>query len=698
MKKVIDIITSLGRLLLVYVLIPLVLIFIGYSHVTYLFIGEFTQHLGSIEVSYIQMAKFISHSLPELSWQPRWYLGYPMSVLYTPFVPYFEFFANQLLGWSYSHAYRVLTAASYVGALVTLYLFAKTWFKNTVAGFVTALCYGILPSIISILYGEVATDRFALDFVEPRRFTILVRWGEGPHIVSLLFLPLAGLFLVKFLRQGNKWMLLLGSICTGLVALTNSVGTWGMVILFGAIVIGEIVEGKYWKQAFWRSVVFGLVSFGLVSFWFNPLFLSTFFKEGASATSFWRSQFPWGWIFGIGGISFYIYVAKKILKPVYGVSGSLLFFALMFWFVNTYYSSGSEKVELVPQVLRLNTEVDIGFALLGGSFVGLVGTILLKFNKWFYLIAMTIVTLIAAVGFAPRQMLLSKELPRHTKSAEEMGVELTTIPEYEVAKTLEKSVSGGERVLVPGNYAFYLNYFTELPQLRGALFQSSVHPWPEHVYFQVTNGRDANISLAWLKIANVGRLVYGGPRELFRDFVVPTSKFDDTLELIEEKSGDRYYKVPLKNSSLVKAVPSAINTVEKPKNAIDEKPIMDYVTYLEQSNSSLKLSEEGNGKYTIVGTTENDEQVLVQMAYASGWKARGSSGKNLGVSADPLGFILIKPDNSGEQAITLQYEKPMQIWIGWLITGTTVVVLVIILTIKRKALLLFEEKQSKSEN
>ena len=81
---------------------------------------------------------------------------------------------------------------------MSLYYFGRTLFKNSVAGLIAALSYGILPSVMAFFYAEVANDRFSSHFIDPRRFTILVRWGEGPHIVSLMFLPLAALFWMLF--------------------------------------------------------------------------------------------------------------------------------------------------------------------------------------------------------------------------------------------------------------------------------------------------------------------------------------------------------------------------------------------------------------------------------------------------------------------------------------------------------------------
>ncbi len=666
--------------LFIFLIFPIVLFWVGYGQIHPLFHGEFTQQLGSIEVSYIQMAKFIEHSLPNFAWQPRWYFGYPMYILYTPLVPFFEFLTHQLIGWSFGHGYRFLTATAFAGGLITLYLFARTLFKNSVAGFLSALMYGIVPSIIALLYSEVGADRFADKIIDPRRFTILVRWGEGPHIVSLLFLPLAALCLIQFLRHGNKWQLILGSIFTALVLLTNSVGAWGLFLLSSSLVVGELTERtKLWKTIISRALMFALGSFGWSAFWFNPLFLSSFFKEGGGALSYWRDLFPWGWLLVIGIFLIYFFIAKKLIARFAGGAATLLFFIIIFGLVNTYYSSGSERIELVPQVLRLNTEVDIGFSLLIGFGVAAIGYILRKKDTVVFTGGMIAILIMVGIPLGLRQLKLATELPTFTVSAEKAGVDLTKTAEYEVAQNLASKIHSGERAFVPGNYGFYLNYFTDVPQLRGALFQSSIHPWPDHIYYQITNGNDLSISLDWLKIANVGWFVYSGPRNIYQDFKDKHDRFDGILEFVEEKSGDRYYRVPLKDASLAKSVPQAILAVATPKNAIDAEPITAYVNYLEEASNHLTYKEEENGVYTISGSIDDGKVILVQQAYTPGWGAKDNLGRTLEVKKDPLGFTIIKPKTTGTQTITLTHHVTWRIWSGWLLTAIIILISIFML-------------------
>ncbi len=681
-------------------IVPVILFWVGYAHVAPLFRGQYSQHFGSIEVSYIQMAKFIESSWPRFAWQPRWYLGYPMYVLYTPLVPFVEYLSSVFFGWSYSHAYRILTAFAYCAGLVTLYFFGRTLFKNSVSGIIAALVYALVPSIIAYRYAEVANDSFLTHGIDPRRFTILVRWGEGPHIVSLLFLPVAALLLVKFLRTGGKRSLILGAVFSGLVALTNSVGTWGFLILAFSLLIGEIVEQEKgaWKMLGVRMAVFGLLSFGFIAFWFNPLFISSFFREGSGTTAYWQSHFPWGWIVPLGGLSVYIFLAKKLLRRFIGTTASILFFLIMYSLVDTYYASGSERLELVPQVLRLNTEVDMGMSLIVAASIAIFGYGLHKLHHYAFFAAM-LITLVAAGVFSwPRQETLVRELPEYSQSAEEKGIDIKSRPEYKIAKEIELLVKGNERALLPGNYGFFFNYFSDLPQLRGALFQSAIHPWVEHIYYQIATGKDAQILLAWLKIANIGWVVYPGPGELYQDFTrAGQDKFASVLSLENTVNGDTIYKVPLKDSSLAKVVPKTLSGVQKPKNAIDIEPINQYVTFLEERKGGLVVETGANGEYTIKGDVPADALILFQQTYVPGWGAKASTGRKLETFSDPLGFILIKPKQGGFQEIKLSYNPPNPVLVGWMATLATIVASMIILIKVKTPLWRFEKMVAEQE-
>lgn len=670
-----------------------VLVFLNFWLVRFWFEGEFNKNLASIEISYIQMAKFWSESGGSL-WQPLWYLGYPWHVFYTPLLPALELLANNLANWSFGHAYRVITGVGYVLAPVSLFLFVWQIGKSKTGAFVAGLAYTFLPSVIALMFSEVAQDSVS-GLLEPRRFAILVRWGEGPHTLALVFVPLFGLFLARYLEKKDSLLrLFLAALTLSLVALTNAVALWAAVLLGLAFLLGEFARRGADPVSVLKN--FGrllLLTFGLAAFWYNLPFIGTFFREGGGAFDNWLAMFPWGFLLILAVFVAGFILVRKFLGSSPGLVTVLFWFLMLFGIVYVYYASGENRLEYAPQALRFNTEVDLALAALLGAIVCRIWLFatsrkgVVKISSTF---GATLIfgVVVAAILFWARPLFTT--LPEHTRDLSFSPVEkVENTAEYKVSQNMKRQVGDSdERVFVPGNYAFWLNYFESTAQIRGALFQSSVHYWPEHIYYQVTNGSDAEISLAWLKIANIGKLIYStiGSAEVYKDYKVPREKFDKILTVNFEEAGDIYYEIPLKNNSLAKVVePEAILAIVKPKNAIDEEPIFGYLSQLEKhSERKLEFARVSAGHLAISGEVENGQGVLVQETYDSGWRveSRGNQGESGGIKGwkvvkDPLDFMVLVPKGSGRFEIDLVYKRPVSVWFGYLVTFGTIGWLVI---------------------
>lgn len=649
------------------------------------FSGEFNQNLDSIEISYIQMAKFWVENASS-GWQSLWYLGYPWHVFYTPLLPALEVLTHWTLDFSFAHAYRVITGAGYVLVPVALYLFVWQVSKSKTGALLAAMIYSFAPSVISFLFAEVAADSTS-GLVEPRRFTILVRWGEGPHTLALVFVPLFGLTLSRYLEGRKFFNLLFASVFLGLVALTNAIALWACFLLAISFFLCKISATKVEPtKIIGDFLLLFVMTFGLVAFWYNLPFAGTFFKEGSGALTNWLALFPWGLLpLGALFLAIFLVIKKLALKfPNMNIALPIYWFLMLFALVYIYYASGENRLEYVPQVLRLNTEVDMAASLLIGV---VVSNLFLFLNSRpaplrlpAQILAMIVISL--PMFFLVLQALrLLEVLPEKTKSLAQSAVgDIKNTAEYRVSQRLKEMTKGtNQRVFAPGNYGFWLNFFVPVPQLRGALFQSSTHYWPDHIYFQVTNGQDANISLAWLTIANVGKLVYttGGSREPYKDYRVPVSKFNAVLKEIGNEAGDVYFEVPLKNDSLAKIVDAkAAGQLKKPFNAIDEEPIYKYLAWLEaKSDRRLDVAQIKNDRWRINGEIASGEAILFAQTYDNGWQVKprpGSQIKHFKKIKDPLDFLLLVPGESGKFEVDVVYAKPWSVYLGYLITLLTV--------------------------
>lgn len=636
-------------------------------------------NLGSIEVSYVSMARFIiDFGLPSPfggSWAPFWYFGFPFHLFYTPLLPFLEALIHKLFGIPLWETYRLLTGLGYIFAPISVFLLGWQLSKRVIGGLIASMLFSVGPTIFYFLDPGVAQDKFSLNFWDPRRFTILVRWGEGPHIFSLIFVPLVGLFFAKTLNAlngkqntRNLW-LVLSALFLGLAGLTNAIGLFASILL---ILIMSFVKFAQAHEVPTRPISFGffvgLLALGLISFWYNLSFIANFFGEGEGAGKVYIELFPWGWVGIVLGMVGIYFLFRSVIKD-FGVATALLWFIIFFTVVYVYYSTGS--VELLPQALRYNVEVDLSLSLfIGVLFAWLVGTLgkRLRISE----IAGNAVGVLGVLGLL---WYIQPFIPVASKAAGTV-TDIKNTGEYEIASWLKDHVDEkkGERVFVPGNYGFYLNWFTNVWQHRGGLFQAATHEWVEHMHYQLSNGKNRDIARAWLAASNIKYAVIptASSRELYKE--IKNQERFSSYNVAYEGSGDIIYEVPLKRPSLAKPVNlSTMKLLAAPKKADDKKPLLAYADWVENSShNQTTLLVVNQDTYNIKGTVGEGEGILVQMTADSGWGARDKvSGKGVKTGKDPLGFLMLYPQ-PGKVDITLKHGRTWAIWLGYLITIGTI--------------------------
>ena len=600
-------------------------------------------NIGSIEVSYVSMGRFIG-DYGFSSWAPFWYLGFPFHLFYTPIVPFLEFILHTSTRMPLWTSYRLLTGVAYIVAPISLFFLGWKLGKRWIGGLVAGLFYSVGPTVFYFLNQEVASDRFSTQFLDPRRFTVLVRWGEGPHMFSLMFLPLAALFFVHFLEhrswRGSILWFLLSAVFLGLTALSNAIGLFASVFLLCCMLFVFVAQerGKLREALRWGVWLF-VLTLGMISFWYNFSFISNFFGEGKRTGTMLFSLFPWSWLaigLVVGAVFFGI---RRFLRDFFGIAVALLWFGALFFVVYYYYAS---RVELLPQALRYMTEVDMGVSLLIGVTIGtLVDRLARRWSR------LTVITdFLGLVCIAAAIVYVQPFLPVAQKVSGSV-VDIAKTREAKIASWLIQHIDQkkGERVFVPGNYGFYLNYFSDVWQVRGGLFQAATHPWPDHIYYQLANGSDPEIARAWFTATNVKYAVITTPgsSELYRD-IKNLERFQKFFKAYEE-AGDNIYAIPQARPSLAKAVQlSVMERLVLPVKADDKQPLLAYAEWVEQGGNDMELTVVNHDTYAIAGTVRQGEGILVQMTYDNGWRAKDSvSGAYIHKGRDPMGFLVLYP-------------------------------------------------------
>lgn len=649
------------------------------------FLGSAPANLGSIEVSYVSMAKFLVSNWPHLSWAPFWYLGFPFHVFYTPILPVSIALLHVFGNVDFWQAYRIFTGLGLVLAPVSLFFMVLTLSKDRMAALASAVFYSIAPSIFYFILssGEVKADNFGSPLLDPRRIVNLARWGEGPHIFSLIFLPLAGLFFFKALNDRRKTSVLSAVFFIALTALTNAIGLYALaVLLFSIFVVELFFEAKDRFEVLARSIFIAVFTYGLLAFWYNLSFMKTFFGEGGGVVQNWLNMMPWGIAFLLGGLFLLLFIFKKTINDK-ASSAVFLWAICVFTIVAVYYLSAppevwQERVELAPQALRYVLEVDMAIAALVGILIALLAKKTSVKNQiagrgigLFFSLAVLAFSLGYGFIYAPSSWkILGNQ------------IDLEQSAEKKMADFFAQSVDSGkgERIVSAANYAFYLNYFTDIWQLRGALYQAKTHPWPEHIYYQLRIGKDPEIVQAWLEAINAKYIavVPGGEYEEKEKF-----KMLPLLATLED--GSLIYEVPIVNSSPVKIVNlSPMEDLQIPKKGDDKEPIMAYASWIKEiPDQTAGFQKINNDLYKIKANLRSGEGLLVQITSDGGWRAQSPGGK-IAIKKDPLGFFVLIPSRAGEWEITLTHGKTTDVWLGYLITLITFVLAVVFLFKREK--------------
>ena len=89
------------------------------------FLGKGPVNIGSIEVSYVSMARFLRDFSPHLSFAPYWYFGFPFHLFYTPLLPFLTAIFNQVLSFPLWQAYRIVSGLGFILIPATLFLFGS---------------------------------------------------------------------------------------------------------------------------------------------------------------------------------------------------------------------------------------------------------------------------------------------------------------------------------------------------------------------------------------------------------------------------------------------------------------------------------------------------------------------------------------------------------------------------------------------
>ena len=611
-----------------------------------LFTGDYTQHVGSIESAFITDARFID-SYGFSNWNPLWYCGFPFHLSYTPLLPDLMVVTHWLIpAISIPQSYRIITALAYAFSPVTLFLFVKYLTRRDLTAISVAIIYSVA---LTYAHSAIPLGVEIVDFkFVPYSLAALIYFGEGPHILGLTIIPLAALALMRSLRSPSFKQYVLTSVAIAAVALTNLIALFALVLISVVILFSETLRGDVIRKMR-TTLICGTISYGLVAFCYDLSFLkaSIYFGVLGEHPLTWQSLVLMVAIFA--AVLSILYISSK------GRPESQQLFIASSWtimFLIIIATGYFFKVPLAPQSGRYVPEFNVGLSI----FLGVAATpilekfvsVLLKRGKpmWKPLTFAAIVITVIALPLA-----------KSTWGATYPNHDLESTPEYNVAKWLEDHTYGN-RVYATGTICFWLNVFTNVPQLRGGSDQGSTNPWWSDASIELNSGSDGNLSNLWLKVLNIKYIVvnYLNADTPYHDYVFP-DKFENLLPLRYTYMGFGVFEVPLIHPELIQ--PVDVTRQDLTINGISD--IGGLRKYIEAVEETLPVAcsyrFDGTDNIVVaVGNASESTGILVKMTFDDRWRAY-VEGVEVAITNVGPNFMLINPVKRGNYELKLSCEK-----------------------------------------
>ena len=610
-----------------------------------LFVTAYTVQMGSIEAAFIGLARYASQHWNDMGWFPLWYGGIPYPDSYPPLLHWICGLAVTLTGVSPGLAYHFVTAVVYSLGPVTLF-----WMAWRLCGSrECALLAGIGYSLISpscLLVQSVRGDSDGL--LGARRLQTLVAWGEGPHLTSMCLLPLAIGLLHLALEKRKPWYWVAAALAIAAVPMSNWLGGMALALAIVAYLFAGLPGGQKTIPTLLRTGAVAVYAYAIVVPWLSPATIAVIRANAPRVANNFQANTTQR-IFAAAVAAAFLMAAwamarwKLARHTRFAVLASLVTGASAlggFWF----------KLSLLPQPERYHLEMDM-FLWVAVVFAvwPLVRFLVRRLPRRLGrrpALALAVVLAIACVPIVKKQRRSARWLER--------SIDIETTIEYKTAKWLDAHMPGA-RVFAPGTIGFWLNAFSDAPQLTGGFDNGIRNPFVPGIVFHVYAGADQQSMVALLRAYGCDAMIGGGKDSA--EVYHPISHPEKLLGLTElwRDGGDAVYDIPRRSRSLAHVMRSG-DLMMRPLALYGWSALDPYLAALENPDyPPAEFRWRAPSAASVTADLKPDQVLSVQIAWDKGWNA-SVGGRPVSTWSDKLGQMVVEPRCSGPCTVELKYD------------------------------------------
>jgi hypothetical protein len=628
---------------------------------------EYLSQTGTGVGVIIAYARYARDHWPDFDWCRFWYAGLPFRNAYVPGVPLAAAFLSGCAHIGPGRAFYIVVSTMYCLGPVTLFWMAFRMTRAASWSFYAGLLYSLVsPS--AFLIPDIRRDLGSL--LWDQRLHTMAGYADNQNVAALTLLPLAILALDVALEKRKPIYFVAAAVALAAVPLTNWPGAIALTFAVLAYGLSQPAAGALRRWAIIAAI--GTLAYALAMPWIPP---STVFATQADTQGFAPvNRFTPHHLLYAGALAAGAWVLMRLTAAA-RTPRYLRFFVLFFFFMAGitlgWYWSG---VTLLAQPHRFHLAMEMGFTL------ALVFAVRLLFQRW------TALREPVAVAFA---VLCIFQFVQYRSYARRLirGIDMTQTSEYKTALWFDRNMRDS-RVMVPGSTTFWLNVFTDTPQLTGCCPQGVLNQTARVADYGImtdltAENRALENSLLWFKALGVRAVAVSGPRstEVYKPFYHP-HKFEDRLPKRWQDGDDAIYEVPWRYYSIAHAMEPGDLVQRTPAHGADTDPLIAYVAAIERPEApELDVHWRNNETIEITGNLKPSQIVSVQENADAGWHA-AMDGAPRRVFADKLGLLTVVPNCSGNCTIELHYDGGLEMrlahWINraavagslvWLLLG-----------------------------